>query len=164
MDRLALVAVLALAAVAVAALLRRRAAAAHGLAVPGAQGWSLPGHLDRADFARPDAPWLVAVFTSATCDSCATTIDKARVLDSAEVAVVDVEFGEHRDLHAKYGIEAVPAIAVTDDEGGVRRWLLGPAPAAELWAAVAEIRAEDEIGAVDEGGPEDEAGPAAPSD
>ncbi len=55
---------------------------------PGQYG--VPVQLDRADFDRPDAPWLVAVFTSATCDACASVVDKARVLASNDVAVQDI--------------------------------------------------------------------------
>lgn len=102
--------------------------------------WSVPGQLDRADFARPDAPWLLAVFTSATCDSCRGTIDKARVLDCDDVAVVEVEVGARKDLHDRYGIDAVPLLIVADAEGVVRASFVGPPTATDLWAAVAEVR------------------------
>ena len=36
-----------------------------------------------SDFARPDAPWLVVVFSSATCDACASMVAKAHVLATA---------------------------------------------------------------------------------
>ena len=52
----------------------------------------VPVQLDRADFARPDAPWLVAVFTSATCQTCADVAAKAAVLASDDVAVAEVEY------------------------------------------------------------------------
>lgn len=102
--------------------------------------WSVPGQLDRADFARPDAPWLLAVFTSATCDSCRGTVDKARVLDCDDVAVVEVEVGTRKDLHDRYGIDAVPLLVVADAEGVVRASFVGPPTATDLWAAVAEVR------------------------
>ena len=38
----------------------------------------VPTHVDRADFARPEAPVLVAVFTSATCATCAVMLSTAR--------------------------------------------------------------------------------------
>lgn len=35
------------------------------------QGTSeLPTQIDRADFVRPDAQWIVLAFTSATCTTC----------------------------------------------------------------------------------------------
>ena len=51
-----------------------------------------PAQLDRADFPRPEAPWLVVLFTSSNCDSCAGLYDKAAALESDEVAVTEVEY------------------------------------------------------------------------
>lgn len=107
---------------------------------PTQEGWSVPSQLDRADFVRPDAPWLVAVFTSATCDSCALTWDKARHLTSDAVAVQEVEATTGRDLHQRYGIDAVPTVVVADADGVVRASFLGPPTATDLWAAVVELR------------------------
>lgn len=108
--------------------------------VPTAVTWPVPVQLDRADFARPDAPWLVAVFTSATCASCATTRDKAAILESDVVAVDDVEVGARKELHDRYGIEAVPLVVVADGDGVVRASYVGPPTATDLWAVVAELR------------------------
>jgi protein-disulfide isomerase len=98
--------------------------------------WRVPVQLDRDDFDHPDAPWLVAVFTSATCQSCAEAMDKARVLASDTVAVQEIEVSARRDLHQRYTIEAVPTIVVADTEGVVRASFVGPPPAAELWSAI----------------------------
>ncbi len=103
-------------------------------------GYAVPQQLDRRDFDRPDAPWLVAVFTSSTCGSCAGVWDRARHLDSPEVVVQDVEVGARKDLHDRYGIEAVPTTVVADAEGVVRGHFLGTVTATDLWAAVAELR------------------------
>jgi protein-disulfide isomerase len=102
--------------------------------------WAVPVQLDRADFPSADTPWLVAVFTSATCDSCAQALAKARVLASDAVAVQDVEIGAQADLHRRYHVEAVPTIVVADEEGVVRASFVGPPTATDLWAAVAEAR------------------------
>ena len=102
--------------------------------------WSVPAQLDRDDFGRPETPWLVAVFSSESCDSCAKALAKARVLASDQVAVEDVEIGAHPDLHRRYHVEAVPTIVVADDEGVVRASFVGPPTATDLWAAVAEAR------------------------
>jgi hypothetical protein len=99
-----------------------------------------PRQLDRADFARPDADWLVAVFSSSTCASCAGMVEKANVLASASVAVEELEARARRDLHRRYGIEAVPITVVADAAGVVRAAFVGPATATDLWAAVAELR------------------------
>lgn len=100
-----------------------------------------PTQLDRADFARPEAPWLVVLFTSRTCESCAGLYDKARALESADVAVTEVEFFEHRELHDRYHIEAAPMTIVADADGVVRVSFIGAFEATELWTAVAELRA-----------------------
>ena len=81
MIQIVLVLVVGAVAVAIAWWLRRRDADAPE------QGpsWAVPTQVDRADFDRPDAPWLVVVFTSSTCLSCAATREKAMVLASDEV-------------------------------------------------------------------------------
>jgi hypothetical protein len=128
-------------AVVVAALLRRR-----GTDAP-EQGpsWAVPTQVDRADFERPDAPWLVTVFSSATCLSCRGTWEKAVLLDSEAVAVQEVEAVARRDLHERYGIEAVPMVLVADASGAVVRSFLGPPTATDLWAALAELRAPGSV-------------------
>lgn len=110
--------------------------------------YPVPSQLDRADFERPDAPWLVVVFSSATCSSCAGTIEKALALASTDVVVDDVSYQERADVHDRYAIEAVPMVLVADDEGLVRASFVGLPTAADLWAAVAELR---EPGSVPEG-------------
>jgi hypothetical protein len=107
---------------------------------PTQRRFTTPEQLDRADFGRPDAPWLLAVFTSAACAVCHDVATKARVLDSAEVAVVEVEFGAQRAVHQRYGIDAVPTTVLADSSGVVRASFLGPVTATDLWAAVAEAR------------------------
>lgn len=102
--------------------------------------WSVPGQLDRADFPAPATPWLVAVFTSATCDACAATVTKAEALASPSVAVAEVELGTEPELHRRYGIDAVPLLVLADAEGVVRASFVGPPSATDLWAAVADIR------------------------
>jgi hypothetical protein len=134
-ERFILAAVVVLVSVVVAVVLERRRPEA-----PTQGSWSVPAQLDRADFTRPDAPWLVAVFTSATCDSCARTVEQAKVLDSDAVAVEDVEVKARPDLHARYHIEAVPIVVVADAEGVVRSSFTGPPSATDLWAAVAGVR------------------------
>jgi hypothetical protein len=135
--RLIVVAAVVVVAIAVAWVVQRRRPDA-----PVRTGFSIPEQLDRADFARPDAPWLVAVFTSATCATCADVWSKASVLASDEVAVQEVEYVRDRALHDRYAIDAVPALAVADAEGVVRRSFLGPVSATHLWAALAEVRGE----------------------
>jgi hypothetical protein len=135
-ERIALAVVLALVALAVAALLQRR----QRPATPVRTGYAVPDQLDRTDFARPEAPWLVAVFTSATCDTCRGVWERAQPLESDVVAVQELEYQAERDLHQRYAIEAVPSTLVVDADGVVRKSFLGPVTATDLWAAVAEAR------------------------
>lgn len=137
MERVVLVVVLAVVAVAVAAVVQRR----QRPAAPTATGHVVPDHLDRADFTRPEAPWLVAVFTSSTCNSCAAVWEKARLLDSDAVVAQELEVTAEADLHRKYAIGAVPATLVVDTAGAVRAKFLGPVTATDLWATLAELRA-----------------------
>jgi hypothetical protein len=116
-------------------LQRRRPAAG-----PVVERHHVPASVARADFARPSAEWLVVVFTSATCDSCAVTWEVARQLESPAVATQEVEVSAAPDLHERYGIDAVPTTVVCDAQGGVVRSFLGPVTATHLWAAVAEAR------------------------
>ena len=141
MERFLLAAVVVALSAAVAVVLERRRPEA-----PTQGAWTVPAQLDRADFARPDAPWLVAVFTSATCDSCAQALQRAMVLDGDAVAVEEAEVKARPDLHRRYHIEAVPIIVVADAEGVVRTSFTGPPSATDLWAAVASVRDEDRQG------------------
>jgi hypothetical protein len=136
MSSLVLFAALLLVAVAAAAVIRRR----RGTEAPSQRAWSTPAQLDRADFGSPRPRWLVAVFTSGTCHSCASMVAKADVLTSEHVAVVEVEVGAQPALHRRYKIDAVPITVVADEQGVVRAAFVGPTSATDLWAAVAEVR------------------------
>ena len=126
-------------AVAVGLVLRRRQRAD----VPTQPVYDAPAQLDRADFAAA-APWLVAVFSSATCSTCADVVRKAEVLRSADVDVVDVEYEAARDLHRKYSIDGVPIVVIADAAGVVRKRFIGPVTATDLWVACAEARSTDD--------------------
>jgi hypothetical protein len=99
----------------------------------------VPAQLDRADFARPETPWLVVAFTSANCLSCRATVDEAQALAGERVAVEEVEVGARGSLHARYGITAVPIVVVADADGVVRASFVGPPEPTELSAAVHEL-------------------------
>jgi hypothetical protein len=132
----ALVAVVAI----VAELVRRRRV----VDPPTQSRGEIPAQLDRADF-DGDA-WLVVVFTSATCSTCADVVRKAEVMRSDEVAVAVATFQDHRALHERYRIDAVPCLVIADAEGVVHAGFLGPVTATDLWAAMANAR---EPGSID---------------
>ncbi|MET0145966.1 MAG: thioredoxin family protein [Ilumatobacteraceae bacterium] len=135
MSRLLLAAAIVALAVAVAVVVRRRRPDP-----PTQPAGAVPAQVDRRDFERPDADWLVAVFTSATCHTCADVVGKAEVLASTDVVVAEVEFGARRDLHARYRIDSVPTLVLADHDGVVRYSTVGPVTATDLWAAVAAAR------------------------
>lgn len=126
-------------AVAIAALLRARTRPDP----PTRPAWVVPDHVERADLAHPETPWLVAVFSSSTCTACRATWEKARQLASDEVVVIDLDAVAQADLHQRYGIDAVPLLLVVDAEGVVRSSFLGEPTTADLWAVVADLRAGD---------------------
>lgn len=137
MTRLLVVAAVVLVAVVIALVVQRRRPDA-----PVRTGFSVPDQVDRGDFVRPEAPWLVAVFTSATCATCADVWSKAQVLASDEVAVQELEYVRDRSMHERYEIDAVPSLIVVDRHGVVRRSFIGPVSATHLWAAMAELRGD----------------------
>lgn len=137
MERLLIALAIALVVAVIAVAVRRRRTPD----APTQRRYAVPDQLDRNDFPRPDAPWLVAVFSSATCDVCQSVLDKAAVLESADVAVADIEYTANRALHDRYSIEAVPTAVIADARGVVAASFLGQMTATDLWAAVAEARA-----------------------
>ncbi|MCB0968025.1 MAG: hypothetical protein KDB37_14415 [Ilumatobacter sp.] len=140
MDRL----ILALAVVAVAAVVAEVVRRRRAVDPPTQPRFEAPAQLDRSDFGG-DA-WLVAVFTSETCSTCADVVRKADVLRSDDVAVEVVTFQSRPDLHERYAIDAVPCLVIADADGVVHRAFLGPVTATDLWAAVANAR---EPGSID---------------
>jgi len=136
MVQVVIAAVVVVAAIALGLVLRQRQSAA----LPTQPSLDVPAQIDRADFPDATAPWMVAVFSSSTCHACDDVVRKAKVLESPQVSVVDVEFTQYRSLHHKYRIESVPLVAIIDAEGVVRRGFAGPVSATDLWAAVAEAR------------------------
>ena len=135
MERVLLVVALVAAAVVVAQVLQRRRPE------PPTQGrWQVPTQLDRADFDGGDRPWLVVVFTSSTCDSCVTAVEKASALESDEVAFQEVPYQSRKDLHQRYVVDVVPTILAVDPDGVVQASFVGTPTATDLWAAVAEAR------------------------
>ncbi len=123
-------------ALGIGAVLRRR----RSVDAPTQPAFSAPAQIDRADFVEANAPWLVAVFSSATCDACSDVVRKAKVLACAEVDVVEVEYSQSAALHRKYHVDAVPIAVLADQAGVVKASFIGPMSATDLWAAVAEAR------------------------
>lgn len=157
MIQIFLVGVLGGVAAVVAARLRRR-----GTDAPEQNAsWEVPVQLDRTDFDRPDAEWLVALFSSSTCLACAGTWEKAEVLASDTVSVQRLDAVDDKAVHDRYSIDAVPMLVIADADGIVRRHFLGEPTAADLWAAVAAVR---EPGSVPDSCSAGHDGPCGPAD
>ena len=136
MERALIVIALVVIALAVAAVIRKR----QPDPPIGAREWEVPAQLDRRDFTEPDKQWLVAVFTSNTCDSCDAATAKAAVLAGDTVAYEVLPWQDRKDLHERYGVDVVPMILVADRDGVVQRSFIGVPSATDLWAAVADAR------------------------
>jgi hypothetical protein len=135
-DRVIIAVVLVAVAAAVAAWLQRKRPDAPTQPT----SWTVPSQLDREDFTRPDAPWIVVVFTSDTCAGCAGVSEKVALLDSEVVATEMVEAVRDKALHDRYGIDAVPTLVIADADGVVRASFIGTVTAADLWATMADLR------------------------
>ncbi len=92
------------------------------IATPGAP----PGSLDRSDFRAPEAPILIAVFTSATCTSCEAVWAELAGYESPSIATQNVEVGDEADLHARYRIDSVPTAVIVDQSGETQAAFVGP--------------------------------------
>jgi hypothetical protein len=139
-ERVLIAIALVVVAVVVAYVLQRRKPDA-----PSAPKWQIPAQLDRQDFRAPQAEWLVAVFTSSTCDTCAEVMTKIMPLDGGEhgpVVVEEIEYHTQKDRHKRYGIEAIPLVVIADRQGVVVQHYLGPINAADVWAEIAQLRDE----------------------
>lgn len=123
----------------VAALIAWRLRPRHADA-PTQPRYQVPLQLDRSDFDHVDAPWLVVVFSSTVCATCAEAVAKASVLACDDVAVQDVSYQARRDLHERYAIEAAPTTVIAGADGAVHAAFVGAPSATDLWAAVAEAR------------------------
>ena len=111
-----------------------------GADAPTQPTWQFPVQLDPDDFASESGQWMVVVFTSSTCATCADVAAKARVLESASVSVNTVDYIDNVELHQRYEIDAVPITVIADESGVVKRGFIGPVTATDLWAGLAEVR------------------------
>ena len=137
-SRLVIAVVVVLVAVVAAKLLERRRPAP-----PTRDAYPVPAQLDRLDFPRPEAPWLLVLFSSRTCDSCAPMVERVCALESETVATIQVEAKADKALHDRYRIEGVPMVVLADAEGVVRAGFVGSVDAWELEEALATARGDE---------------------
>lgn len=148
MERYLLAVALLVIAVGIAVVLDRRR---RPTSVPSRQ-FRLPTHIDRGDLPDAELPWVLAVFTSTSCDTCRGVVEAAQPLRSDTVGVAELAFQLHRSLHNKYEIEAVPAALLVDRAGEVRASWLGVIEPGELWGRVSDLVANDSADSADDPG------------
>jgi hypothetical protein len=137
-SRLLVAVVVVVVAVVAARLLERRRPAP-----PTRDAYPVPAQLDRLDFPRPDAPWLLVLFSSRTCDSCGAMAARVTALASEAVATVEVEARDDKEMHRRYRIEGVPMVVLADAEGVVRAGFVGSVDTWELEGALAEAQGQE---------------------
>lgn len=134
MTRLIVLIVLTAIAVGVAIALQRRRPEP-----PSSPSYKAPTQVDRDDFDAPGVDTLIAVFTSATCASCAIAVETARsVVAGAGDGVVmqDLEVNRDSRMHQRYTIDGVPTTLVVDAEGVVRASFFGPTDVSQVTEAL----------------------------
>lgn len=140
MARLIVLVVLTVLAVGVALVLQRRRPDP-----PSAPSYRAPTQVDRADFDGSVDHTIIAVFTSATCSSCAVALESARNVAAGEHGVAvgltaqDIEVNRDAKLHSRYRIDGVPTTLIIDREGVVQKTFFGPTDPADLEAVLAEL-------------------------
>lgn len=136
MERFLLVAVISVAATAVAVLVGRvrTGHAPDAVLRPGEP----PDRVDRGDFVSGPG-WVLVVFTAVGCASCSRTMAAAGNLAADHLTVLEVTRDDQADLHAKYGVEALPTLLFVDSGGWVRGSYLGSPSVQQLEATLAEL-------------------------
>jgi hypothetical protein len=140
MERVVIAAALVVAAAFVAWVLRHRRPDA-----PTQERVAVPAQVDRRDFARPDAPWLLALFTSETCESCVRAVARTRLLEGNDVAYEELPWQARRELHDRYHIDSVPLLIVADRHGVVHASLVGAPSFSDVSAALVAARLPGEV-------------------
>lgn len=130
---------IALAVLAVALVLARILRERRSPAVAPSRDWHLPSHIDPADVGITDGRWAVVMFSSTTCETCRSVREAAAPLESDTVALVEVPYQTEKQLHDRYGIEAVPATVVMAPDGDVRAAWIGVIEPGVFWSTVSEL-------------------------
>jgi len=120
-ERLIVLVILSLVAVAIALLMQRRRPDP-----PSAPSYRSPSQLDRNDFDRPDAPALVVVFASEACDTCPGVWSAVDQLPPERIATQQVTVQADPGLHQRYRIDGVPTTVIANHEGVVVDAFFGP--------------------------------------
>ncbi len=96
----------------------------------------LPYQLDRSDFDGTNLEWLLVLFSSQTCDSCITVLNRINKLAIENLHVQNVEFPSGKYLHTKYSVGSVPSLLLASPEGIVKWSFAGIPPTGALESAL----------------------------
>ena len=133
MERVIALVVLTALAVAIALILQRRRPDP-----PTAPSYRSPAQLDMADFTETGNRLLVALFSSATCDTCPKAWDtiEAVIARRADAVSQRLDVEDDPKVHQRYRIDGVPTTVVADRDGVVAQAFFGPITADELVEAL----------------------------
>jgi len=102
----------------------------------------IPGSVAGSDFGLDDDGWMLVVFTSSKCETCATVVEAVSRIDMPNLATAVIEIERMPELHTSYAIDAVPTTIVADPDGVVRKSFLGPVDLPMIELAVSTARSE----------------------
>lgn len=122
--RLGILVALTVVAVVVALVLQRRRTEP-----PSSPSYRSITEIDRAEFAHADAPLLVVMFGSATCNTCPVVWETISEL-GVPAERVDVQDDPKR--HKRYRIDGVPTTIVANAAGIVAKTWFGPVTKEQL--------------------------------
>jgi len=86
----------------------------------------VPDRLDLDDFPEADGNWLVVVFSSSKCETCAGVVAAIRQLAMPGLSTREITVERHGDMHDRCGIDGVPTTVIADPQGRVLKSFLGP--------------------------------------
>ncbi len=142
MDRLALALAILVAAVAIAAIARRRSGARLARSPDALAG---RGHVPSAVDVRqlinhglspPEgASAFIVVFTEETCRTCAAALRSANGPSGGGLPVIEIEYSAQRELQESLDIDTVPTTVVVASDGAVLAGWSGKIDEAELGEA-----------------------------
>lgn len=113
---------MALCALGIAVLLERHSASTAGPVPTG----TVPTRIRRRDLGVGPDGWLLVLFSSSDCSSCARVRDRISTLAGPDVAIREVDHRSEPELHRRYGIDTVPLTVLVDRSGEVGLAVLGP--------------------------------------
>lgn len=138
MTRLLILVILVFVALGIAAVLRRRRPEP-----PSAPSYRAPSQVDRSEFAGTPGTPLLAVFASATCNTCPMVWAEVVEYEGAGLDVERIDVQDDPKRHQRYRIDGVPTTLVIDGDGVVLASFFGPLADGSLKSAVDSLERPD---------------------